>query len=191
MRGCLRWRVLKRNVASHLGPFVLLPALWLHGKRTAYPAAVHWDRRRPPPETPCLLPGPPHHGQNCLYRQSWSHAIKHQNPGDPPAARKQHESHVSVSHPRNYTHLDEYPPVTASQVICWNLECLQLKTGRKGRTSNLTSFYLHSKCTQFELLTLSITEASLLTDQVIKMITTINHRERVMSTLIHYWWAKY
>lgn len=174
MRSCLRWRVLKCNVASHLGPFVLPPALWLHGKRAAHPAAVHWDRRRPPPETPCLLPGPPHHGQNRLHRQSRSHAIEHQNPGDPPAARKQHESHVSVTHPRSFTHLEKY-----SQTGCGGLTC------------DLTSFYLQSKYTQFKLSTLSITEGYLLTDQIIKMITAINHSERVMSAVIHYWWAKY
>lgn len=88
--------VLKCDVASHLGPFVLPPALWLHGKRAAHPAAVHRDRRRPPPATTCLLPGPPHHRQDRLHRQPRSHAIKHQNPGDPSAAWKQHESHVSA-----------------------------------------------------------------------------------------------
>ncbi len=91
--------VLKPDVASHLGPFVLPPALWLHGKRAAHPAAVHRDRRRPPPATTCLLPGPPHHWQNRLHRQPWSHAIQHQNSGDPSAAWKQHESHVSALKP--------------------------------------------------------------------------------------------
>lgn len=49
-----------------------------------------------------------------------------------------------------------------------------------------TSFHLNSKYTQFELLTLSMIEGSLLSDQVIKMITAINHMERVMSAVIHY-----
>lgn len=92
--------VLKRpDVASHLGPFVLPPALWLHGKRAAHPAAVHRDRRRPPPATTCLLPGSPHHWQNRLHRQPWSHAIQHQSSGDPSAAWEQHESHVSALRP--------------------------------------------------------------------------------------------
>lgn len=91
--------VLKRDVGSHLGPFVLPTALWLHGKRATHPAAVHRHRRRPPPATTCLLPGPPHHWQNCFHRQPWSHAIQHQTSGDPSAAWKQHESHVSALRP--------------------------------------------------------------------------------------------
>lgn len=91
--------LLKLDVASHLGPFVLPPALWLHGKRAAHPAAVHRDRRRPPPATTCLLPGSPHHRQNRLNRQPWSNAIQHQNFGDPSASWKQHEGHVSTLRP--------------------------------------------------------------------------------------------
>ena len=97
--GSTEMGVLKCDVASHLGPFVLPPALWLHGERAAHPAAVHRDRRRPPPATTCLLPGPPHHRQDRLHRQPRSHAIQHQNPGDPSAAWKQHESHVSALSP--------------------------------------------------------------------------------------------
>lgn len=93
--GLLEMGVLKHDVASHLGAFVLPPALWLHGERAAHPAAVHRDRRRPPPATTCLLPGSPHHRQNRLDRQPWSHAIQHQDSGDPSAAWKQHEGHVS------------------------------------------------------------------------------------------------
>lgn len=85
-----------------LGPFVLPPALRLHGERAAHPAAVHRDRRRPPPATTCLLPGPPHHRQDRLHRQPRSHAIQHQNPGDPAPAGKQHESHVSAGIPLFY-----------------------------------------------------------------------------------------
>lgn len=108
--------VLKCDVASHLVPFVLPPALWLHGKRAPHPAAVHRDRRRPPPATTCLLPGPPHHRQNRLNRQPWSHAIQHQNSGDPSTAWKQHESHVSALRPPQVTYpsffFPQFSPVT-------------------------------------------------------------------------------
>lgn len=49
-------------------------------------------------------------------------------------------------------------------------------------TSDLTSFYQHSKYIQLK----SGEERSLLTDQAIKTITLINHRRMAINAVIHY-----
>lgn len=77
---------------------VLLPAPWLLRKRAAHTAAVHWDRRRPPAATPCLLPGPPDHRQDRLHHQPRNNTFQHQSPGNSTSSREQHESNVRPRH---------------------------------------------------------------------------------------------
>lgn len=77
---------------------VLLPAPWLLRKRAAHAAAVHWDCRRPPAATPCLLPGPPDHRQDRFHHQPRNNTFQHQSPGNSPSSREQHESNVRPRH---------------------------------------------------------------------------------------------
>lgn len=77
---------------------VLLPAPWLLRKRATHAAAVHWNSRRPPAATPCLLPGSPDHRQDCFHHQPWNNTFQHQSPGNPSSSREQHESNVRPRH---------------------------------------------------------------------------------------------
>lgn len=67
----------------------------LHGERAADPAAVHRHSWRQAAEAPRLLPGPPYHREDGVHPEPRGHAQQHQSPGDPTAAREQHEGHVS------------------------------------------------------------------------------------------------
>lgn len=81
---------------------VLLPATWLLRKRAAYATAVHWDCRRPPAATPCLLPGSSDHREDCFHHQPRNNTFQHQSPGNSTSSREQHESNVR---PRHHTWL--------------------------------------------------------------------------------------
>lgn len=74
----------------------LPPAPRLHGEQAPGAADLHRDGRRADPETPRLLPGAPHHGENRHHHQLREDRGQHQSPGDPAGAEEQHEGDVSA-----------------------------------------------------------------------------------------------
>lgn len=56
---------------------------------------LHRHSGREAPETTRLLPGPPHHREDCHHAQHGEDGERDQGAGDPSGAKEQHESGVS------------------------------------------------------------------------------------------------
>lgn len=70
----------------------------LRGERATDSSTVHWHGWWQAAQAPCLLPGPSYHREDGVHPKSRGHAQQHQSPGNPIAARKQHEGYVSTLH---------------------------------------------------------------------------------------------
>lgn len=56
---------------------------------------LYWHSGREAPETTRLLPGPPHHWEDCHHAQHGEGGERDQSTGDPSGPKEQHESGVS------------------------------------------------------------------------------------------------
>lgn len=101
-----------------------LLASWVPRHSSTVAPGLYRHSGREAPETTRLLPGPPHHREDCHHAQHGEDGERDQSAGDPSGAKEQHESGVSSTR-----RLEDNSPTESSQLklfLTWSplLPCI-------------------------------------------------------------------